>query len=98
MIKAIILTFIILVVIYIFLFRSTSKRKKQDFDTVAEYRDRYIEKNSLDPYRSQVNKRGTTGITNGKARTYTAYSGDSGTAGNTRYVTKYNSLEDYRDK
>lgn len=94
MIRAIIFTFLILAVIYFFLFRSTRRRRKRDFDTVAEYRDLYIEKNSLNTYRGAF---GNTKDNTGLKRSYSAYSGDSGNVNN-KYVTKYNSNEDYREK
>ena len=93
MIRAIILTFIILVVIYIFLFRSTKRRKHSDFDTVSEYRELYVDRKSLNQY-----KNSSADNSSRRVRSYSAFSGDSGSTGTTRYITKYNSSEDYREK
>lgn len=86
MINAIVLTTIILIVIYIFLFRRIRKNREKDFDTISEYHENYIEKKQL--YKHHRNS-----IDN---KNYTIYSGDSGNMSN-NYVTRYNSNEDYRE-
>ena len=88
--KTIILTFIILVVIYIFIFRRIRKKKNEKFDTIQEYHDAYIKKNGI---------RRKTNSQNNINTSFTIYSGDSGSEGRTNnYITKYNSSEDYIER
>ncbi len=66
-VKTLALTTVLLVVIYIFTFRRIRKNRDKKWDSVQDYRDRYVKRRE---HRS----------------------------GETNYVTKYNSTEDYREK
>ena len=66
-IKTLALTTILLVVIYIFTFRRIRKNRENKWDSVQEYRDKYLKRRENRP-------------------------------GESNYVTKYNSQEDYREK
>ncbi|MBR6390784.1 MAG: hypothetical protein IKS16_05510 [Lachnospiraceae bacterium] len=66
-VKTLALTTVLLVVIYIFTFRRIRKNRDKKWDSVQDYRDRYVKRREHH-------------------------------SGETNYVTKYNSTEDYREK
>jgi len=88
MINAIVLTAIILIVIYIFLFRRIKKNREKTFDTVQEYHDNYIDKKSFERSKNQIRKYNNKG--------FTYYSSNNPDQDND-YVTRFNSEEDYRE-
>lgn len=66
-VKTLALTTVLLVLIYIFIYRRHIKNRSRDWDSVQEYHDKYL-KHRHDR------------------------------SGETNYVTRYNSTEDYREK
>jgi len=90
-VKIIVLIIIFLVITYFFLFRRTKMRKNQDFDSVKEYHENYLN------HKSRITSGYEYRIHNDNARTGMYLSGDTGT-GRNNTVTKYNSTEDYREK